>query len=50
MCKDKGYNTSFGHRGKNADGETINYPTQDEYWEMLEEAEKQKEDNANQGA
>ena len=47
MCKDRGFDTSFGYRGKDADGETINYPTQDEYWEMLEEAEKEKTEENN---
>ena len=43
MCKDKGFDVGFGHVGKNADGETITYPTQDEYWEAPEEAEERDE-------
>ena len=44
MCKDKNFDIGTGHMGLNPEtGKYQEYPTQDEYWEMLEEIEEQNE-------
>lgn len=44
MCKNKDFDIGTGQMGLNPEtGKYQEYPTQDEYWEMLKEAEEQNE-------